>query len=117
MEYLYVARGRDGLVKVGRTRRPIYRRFGLASAFKKKGDVLVQYETCDPIKSAVGAEFYLSRTVAQMAKRHSGNEWFCEVEFETVLALAQRITEACIRGKRSKLPVSVLIARYLPEHV
>ena len=93
MEQIYVAQGRGGLLKVGRTTNLKKRLAQLRKEFVRKGDVLVRTEACEPVLDGYGPEFRLIAVLVQHCKQHSGREWFIDASFENALRAAREICD------------------------
>lgn len=112
MEHLYVAQGARGLLKVGRTQDPYARRASLLTSFKAKGDQLVHFQLCPPVKDALYAEALLICRTRDRLLSHSGREWFVGGDFNESFSQACLITRA-INTRRRKNEWAVEVLRRL----
>lgn len=87
--YLYVAQGRDGLIKVGITTSMLNRQQQLRREFGRRGDELIRMEQCGFGPNAAGAE---NGTVALLSRGGAtcihGREWFRGASFDEASRIA-----------------------------
>lgn len=102
MGCVYVAIGKGGLLKVGRTISPFTRKSALAADFKRFGDLLDRFRSFDVIEACYSAESDLIRSVAATHKQYSGREWFESGDFDAAVALAERATDTWRKHTYSK---------------
>lgn len=93
MEHIYVAAGRAGLLKVGKTADPLARRRGLCKEFKARGDVLEKFHACGALPNANGAELSLIDSVSARCRKAFGREWFRDGSFPLAVRAAEELTE------------------------
>lgn len=93
METIYVAQGKNGLLKVGRTLDPKRRLCQLRKEFSKKGDPLARFALCEPTTDGHRAEYLLLLAVRERLARHSGEEWFHGGLFENAERAANEISD------------------------
>jgi hypothetical protein len=93
MEFLYVAVGSEGLVKVGRTKSPISRVPQLQTQFRKRGEEMVWMVFSRPVRTAIRLEaLAISSLAAFEEEREPGREWFRDTDPISALRFIRRIT-------------------------
>jgi hypothetical protein len=92
MPCLYIAQGVGGLIKAGMTSN-IKNRLGcLRWSFRKYGDQLARYTTCEELESIGYAERDAQYELAQLASKRIGREWFHGVNFDEAVSIARAQT-------------------------
>ena len=94
MGRVYVAIGKSGLLKVGRTKNIVARIAALKSDFKRLGDVFERIQSFDEIEACYSAESVLIHGIAKTHKQYFGREWFEAGDFDAAVLLADRATDA-----------------------
>jgi len=92
---VYVAQGRNGLLKVGYATRPTERVKLLREQFLARGDELERVEFCISTNRPLSVESTVVRFCKDNYPRKSGLEWFAHGCFDTVKALAEAESERC----------------------
>lgn len=99
MSCIYVARGRGGIVKVGRTKDVKRRLSSLKQEFKRLGDEFerIEYFPVADQETADVAERRLLSKISEVFTPYYGREWFIG-SFESALQAAEIASaEACLR--------------------
>lgn len=92
-ESIYVAQGRSGLLKAGRTSDSKKRRGMLLKEFRRKGDVLVRFHSSPVGLYGYRAENELLRSLAERLSIHSGREWFFGRSFDNAMRAVDELGE------------------------
>lgn len=103
-EFIYVAEGWRGLMKVGRTKNPDGRRAGLAKEFMRRGEALVRFHACELCGSAYAAEIALIEAVSRRVEKASGREWFRHGNYGHAVTAALEIAEYYSEQNRNFKP-------------
>ena len=93
MESIYVAQGRGGLLKVGRSTNPTRRLYKLRQEFKERGDELVHFHPCKPTPNPRAAENTMIGLLSGRLQRFGGREWFYGREFVNAKRAADEVSE------------------------
>ena len=93
IESIYVAQGKGGLLKAGRTSDVEMRKKALRSEFRAKGDEMAVFSHFGPTTNGFCAEAHLLIALGQHLPLHSGREWFCGREFANAERAAAEIVK------------------------
>lgn len=94
MDYLYVATGRAGLLKVGRTSQPAARRSQLVYEFKRRDDKLLSFDSFECHRPAGAAERWVVSEFRKREPATCGEEWFRSIGKAEAIGFVRRVCKS-----------------------
>lgn len=86
---VYIAQG-NRLLKIGRSKNPMRRKYSLEKEFKKYGDTITRFEVSETLNNEWSTELVTIGNVGKIRERFSGREWFKAGDFDEVVSLLEK---------------------------
>lgn len=86
---VYIAQG-NRLLKIGRSKNPMRRKYSLEKEFKKYGDTIKRFEVSETVNNEFSTELVTIGKVEKIRERFSGREWFKAGDFDEVVSLLEK---------------------------
>lgn len=86
---VYIAQG-NRLLKIGRSKNPMRRKYFLEKEFKKYGDTITRFEVSETVNNEFSTELVTIGNVEKIRERFSGREWFKAGDFDEVVSLLEK---------------------------